>query len=165
MKAANQLLGVDRMMKQSITWSAHALLTALAAAVFSLPPLAVGAPEYAGRYAGLITCDTLPGRTYEQLKTEFSMSIVNGKAEYEREILRPNSRGRLGVTERGAGTVSPDGEVSLTGSAGAQTWSYQATYRGRFDGKSLRLSGTQVWRLPDKIGHERPCSIHVSRSE
>jgi hypothetical protein len=145
--------------------SARAMLIAFAAVVAWLPSLAAGAAEYDGRYAGLITCDVLPGQTVQPLKTEFSVTIADGRAEYQREVLRPNSPGRLGVTERGTGTVSPGGEVSLTGSAGAQTWSYEATYRGRFDGKSLRLSGTQLWRLPNKAPHSRPCTIAVSHTE
>jgi hypothetical protein len=145
--------------------SAHAVLIAFAAVVAWLPSLAAGAAEYDGRYAGLITCDALPGQTVLPLKTAFSITIADGRAEYQREVLQPNSSGRLGVTERGAGTVSPGGELSLTGSAGAQTWNYEATYRGRFDGKSLRLSGTQVWRLSNKAPHSRPCDIAVSRTE
>jgi len=153
-------------MKRSITLlNARALLAAFAAVVSWLPSLAVGASEYDGRYAGLITCDIIPGQTVTQLKTEFLMKIASGQAEYQREVLHRTSRAPLGVTERGTGTVSPSGEVSLTGSATGQTWSYEATYRGRFDGRSLRLSGTQLWRLPDKAAHTRPCTIGVSRSE
>ena len=124
-----------------------------------------GASEYDGRYAGFITCEVLPGQTVQPLRTEFSMTIANGQAEYRREVLQPTGTGRLGVTERGTGTVAPGGEVSLQGSAGAQTWSYEANYGGRVDGESLRLSGTQIWRLPNRAPHSRPCSIAVSRTE
>lgn len=149
-------------MVRSIT---HVRLAAVAAVICWLPSLAVGASEYDGRYAGLITRDIIPGQTVEQLKTEFSMKVADGQAEYQREVLRPTGRGRLGVTERGTGTVSPSGEVSLTGSAAGQTWSYEATYHGRLDGKNLRLAGTQLWRLPGRAAHPRPCTIGVSRSE
>ena len=93
------------------------------------------------------------------------MTVVSGQARYQREVLQPTGTGRLGVTERGTGTVSPTGEVSLTGSAGAQTWSYEASYAGRFDGKVLRLSGTQLWRLANRAPHSRPCTVAVSRTE
>jgi len=144
---------------------AHIALAVFAAAVFSFAAPAVGASAYDGRYAGTITCDVIPGQTVQSLKTDFSMKVANGQARYEREVLRATGGSRLGVTERGTGTVSPSGEVSLTGSPAGQTWSYEATYQGRFDGGSLRLSGTQLWRLPNRAAHPRPCTIGVSRSE
>jgi hypothetical protein len=113
------------------------------------------------RYSGLITCEVIPGQTAQELKAAFSLRVANGRADYEREVLRPNGSGRLGVTERGTGTVSPGGEVSLAGSAGGQTGSYEASYRGVFDGKSLRLSGTQLWRLANRAPHSRPCTVTV----
>jgi len=75
------------------------------------------AADYDCRYAGVITCDVLPGQTIQALKTEFSMSIANGQVAYEREVLRPNNTQRLGITERSTGTVSAGGEVALTGFA------------------------------------------------
>jgi hypothetical protein len=60
--------------------------------------------------------------------------------------------------------VSLRGEASLTGSAAGQGWKYDATYRGQFAGKNLRLSGTQQWRLQSGP-HTRPCTIMLSRSE
>jgi hypothetical protein len=72
--------------------------------------LVVAAPasaaDHDGRYTGVITCDVLPGQTIQALKTEFSMTIADGQAAYEREVLRPNNTQRLGITERGTGTVS-----------------------------------------------------------
>ena len=90
------------------------------------------------------------------------LKVAGGRAEYERRLLRPPAGH---VTERGTGTVSSTGEVSLTSSTGDQTLSYEATYRGQIDGKLLRLSGVQIWQLPDKANHKRPCTIAVSRSE
>jgi hypothetical protein len=141
------------------------LVAVLVLAGQSCPSVATGASEYDGRYTGLINCDVLPGQTVEQLKTEFSLKIIGSQAEYQREVLRPTDRGRLGVTERGTGTVSPDGEVSLTGSAAGQTWSYEAKYSGRFEGKNLRLTGAQMWRLSQRPTLTRRCTIGVSRSD
>jgi hypothetical protein len=126
---------------------------------------AAGAAGYDGRYAGVITCDVLPGQTSQTLKTKFSMTIADGRATYEREVLRPNNTLRAGITERGTGTVSASGDVALTGAAAGQGWSYDSDYRGRFDGKRLRLSGAQQWRLPSKAQHSRPCTVTVSRAE
>ena len=92
------------------------------------------------------------------------MSIADDRATYEREVLRANTRDKIGVAEQGSGTVSPDGELALTGSAGAQTWSYSATYHGRFEGPRIRLSVTQVWRLPGRENINRPCTIELSHT-
>jgi hypothetical protein len=121
-------------------------------------------PLYDGSYSGTMTCDLIPGQTSRPLVVEFSMTVADGRVTYEREVMRPDSRERLGVTERGGGTVSPTGEVSLTGYAEGRAWSYAASYRGPFGANSLRLSGTQVWILGAKPAHNRSCAIDVSRS-
>ncbi len=66
--------------------------------------------------------------------------------------------------ERGGGSVAADGDITVTGSAAGQTWSYQATYRGRVEGRNLRRSGSQLWRLPGRPVLTRPCTIGVYRS-
>lgn len=140
------------------------VLTLAAGIVVALSFAASGLAPYDGRYVGLIKCDVLPGQTVEQLKTEFSMTVAEGQARYEREVLRATGNGRLGVMERGGGNVTPDGDITVTGSAAGQTWSYEATYRGRFEGRNLRLSGSQLWRLPGRPVLTRPCAIGVYRS-
>ncbi len=147
-----------------VTVSRLRVVVLLGAAAFGSLMMGVGAAsDYEGRYAGVIMCDVLPGQTIQALKTAFSMTIANGQAAYEREVLRPNNTQRLGITERGTGTVSSSGEVALTGSARGETWSYEADYRGQFNGKGLRLSGTQQWRLPSTATHSRPCTVTLSR--
>ena len=131
-------------------------------AVVWLPSLAVGTSQYDGSYVGTIACDQIPGYTRGPLKVAFFLSIASGQVEYERWHGRPTPAG-LPFTERGTGMVSSTGEVSLTSETGGVA--YQATYRGQIDGKLLRLSGVQVWQLPDKMNHQRPCTIAVSRSE
>jgi hypothetical protein len=152
-------------LRRAMAMGTHIGPGVLGAVIFWVASSAGGASAYEGHYAGIITCDVIPGQTVQSLKTDFSMKVVDGEARYQRDVLRPTGKVRQGVTERGTGTVSSSGEVSLTGSAAGQGWSYQATYRGRFDGGSLRLSGTQVWYLPNRAAHPRPCQIAVSRSE
>jgi hypothetical protein len=109
---------------------------------------------------------SLSGQTRAPLQTSFTMVVAASRAQYEREVMRPeDTKTKLGVTERGTGTVSPSGDVSVTGSAGRADWSYEATYQGRFESNSIRLSGAQLWRLPGRSPHERPCTITLSRSE
>jgi hypothetical protein len=139
-------------------------MVVLALVAICLPSVVDGSSDYDGQYTGTIRCDVLPGQTVEQLRTDFSLKVTDGKAEYQREILQPTNRSRLGVTERGSGTVSAAGEVVLTGSAAGQTWSYQADYRGQFDKNTINLSGRQLWRLSNRPEHARPCTIAVSRT-
>jgi hypothetical protein len=144
-----------------IRWSQHALPVVL---VVWLPSGAVGTPQYDGSYTGTIACEEIPEYTRGPLRSGFFLKIAGGQAEYERRHVRPTGAG-LPDTERGTGTVSSKGEVALTSETSGVGGAYQATYRGQIDGKSLRLSGIQVWLLPGKANHQRPCAIDVSRSE
>jgi hypothetical protein len=126
---------------------------------------ALGASEYDGKYIAEIRCDIIPGLTTRPLRTEFSLKITDGRAQYEREALQPDSKIPAGVTERGSGAVTPSGEVTLNGSATGRSGAYDATYRGQLSGKALVLKGTQKWRLPDGGTHVRPCGINASRSD
>ena len=145
-----------------IRWSPYAPLI-LSAVLVWFPPRAASVSLYDGRYFGTIECDQISGYTRGPLKTEFFLKVADGYAEYERRHLNPTAS--LGSAERGAGSVSSTGEVSLTGSAGDQTGSYEATYRGQIDDKSFRLSGVQVWQLPDKANYRRPCTINLRAFE
>jgi hypothetical protein len=121
------------------------------------------ASDYDGEYTGYITCAAIPGQTAQSLKTDFALKIAGGKVDYQREVLRPNDTGRMGVTERGRGTVSASGEVSLSGSATGTGFSFDATYRGQVNGRTLQLEGTQLWQLPRRPAHSRACTISVAR--
>ena len=94
--------------------------------LISAAPVPARAQDFDGRYSGTISCAAIPGQTPGPLLTPFSMVVAAGHARYEREVMRPeDSKTRLGVTERGEGTVSPSGEVSLTGSAGRATGAFR----------------------------------------
>ena len=145
-----------------------AALVAIVVAVL-LPSLTVGVSLYDGSYTGMIECDPIPGYTTNPLKREFTLKIADGRAQYERRLVLPPTRllpTDVDPIERGAGRVSSTGEVSLTGEVGDLTGGYGATYRGQIDGQLLRLSGIQVWQLPDRADYyKRSCTITVTRSE
>ena len=142
-----------------IRWTPPALMVVVV--VVWLPSLAVSISQYDGSYTGTLACDQIPGHTSGPLKVAFFLTINGARAEYERWHVRPPAG--LDFTERGSGTVSSTGEVSLMcENCGV---AYQATYRGRVDGKHLHLSGIQVWQFPDKGDYQRPCAIAVSRPE
>lgn len=138
------------------------LLLVCAVAAFSSPSLAASSIDYDGQYSGLILCDALPN--IAPLRTTFFLEITNGHAQYHKDVLQANTSTPSGVTERGTGTVSPDGDVSLKGSAEGPGWSFEAAYQGKFSGKNLQLSGAQKWRLPASSGgaQTRPCTISLS---
>ena len=145
-----------------IGWKKYASFVVAVVSIW-LPSLALGVSHYDGVYVGTIECDQIPGHTSGPLKTAFVLSIAAGRAQYERRHVLPPPG--LGPTERGAGTVSSTGEVSVTGEAGDLTGGYEATYRGQIDGKSFRLSGVQVWQLPNKANYQRPCTIALRASD
>jgi hypothetical protein len=123
-----------------------------------------GADDYDGSYSGVIRCEAIPGQTTGRLQTDFTMKVAAGKVEYQRPVLQPTSRVRTGVIERGTGTVSPEGAISLIGGASGRDWNYEASYQGRVTGTSVQLSGSQLWRLPGRAEHSRPCTIALARS-
>ena len=153
------------MATRPVSRPARAALAACAAALAALAPPAAGQIEHDGRYAGQVECDVFPGQTVQSLKTEFSLVVANGRAVYRREVLRPTGTARLGVTEQGTGIVLASGEVSLRGGAAGETWSYEASYQGRFDSTGVRLSGAQLWSLPNRDPYSRSCRIALSRRE
>jgi len=145
--------------------STRILLLVCAVAAFSSPSLAASSSDFDGKYSGPIMCDALP--VAAPLHTTFFLEITNGLAAYHKDVLQANTGLPSGVTERGTGTVSPDGDVSLKGSAGAPGWSFEAAYQGKFSGKNLHLSGAQKWSLPASSGgaQTRPCTISLSPSK
>jgi len=140
------------------------LLTCVLLAVAS-PSLAASSTNYDGTYSGHISCDAMPGAGPLQ-NEQFPLVFKNGQAQYVRAVLQANAATPSGVTAQGKGTVSPDGDVSLTETAEGQGWGFEATYRGRFDGKTARLSGAQRWRLAGTgVPYTRPCTITLSPSK
>ena len=144
-----------------VRWNRYAPL--IVTVVTCLTSMAFANSHYDGSYVGTMECDQIPGYTRGSLKTAFVLSVAGGRAQYERRHVLPPTG--LGPAERGAGTVSSTGDVSLTGEAGDLMGGYEATYHDQIEGKFVRLSGVQVWLLPDKATYKRSCTITVSRSE
>jgi hypothetical protein len=87
----------------------YALPVALAILVAAPAPVTAEATDYDGKYTGAISCDEIPNVT-GRLRTGFLLTIADGKARYEREVLRADTSIPQGVTERGSGTVSAQPE-------------------------------------------------------
>lgn len=123
------------------------------------------AQSYDGTYTGTIFCEPIPGVTTKPLQTPFTLRIAGEKIDYEREVLRPDERTPLGVTEKGAGKLGAGGELMLSGAAAGRTFRGDAQYQGKISADSIRLTGTQVWTYPDKPApFHRSCTIELKRS-
>ena len=120
-----------------IRWNQYAPL--IVTVVTCLPSMAFANSHYDGSYVGTMECDQIPGYTRGPLKTAFVLSVAGGRAQYERRHVLPPTG--LGPAERGAGTVSSTGNVSLTGEAGDLMGGYEATYHGKSRASSSAFRG------------------------
>ena len=124
-----------------------------------------GAQTVDGSFAGTIRCDALPRQ--KPLVTKVTMTVADGLAKYEREILDPTGGMPTGVFERGQGPVGSGGEVTLKthATATSQGYSYDAEYRGKIEGSLARFTGAQYWRIKGQTGTiPRPCTLELMRN-
>jgi hypothetical protein len=143
----------------------RALGLVLALAVVGLPSVAA-AQSFDGTYRGTLTCDSRGG--LRPLKTELRVTVTGSTASYEREIMTPG-RGcppggcPSGVYERGAGAVTPGGELALSGKAAdtSNRYHFDAEYRGQLGTDPARLTGVQHWTVNGRPEPERGCQIEL----
>jgi hypothetical protein len=125
---------------------------------------AAAAEPYDGVYSGTINCEAMRGHTEGTLRTAFSATVTDGKVSFEREI-RDRFNQHTGNFERGTGTVSPSGEMTLATRAAGQGFRYDAEYKGKFIGDSIRLMGGQSWQYDRQTGRvERACFVDLVKS-
>jgi hypothetical protein len=135
------------------------LLLVAAGAVFLGLTRGVEAQSFDGTYAGTLSCPALPGGM--PLRTEFFLTVSGTTANYEREIRRPGTAGgHTGTYERGRGTVAPSGDVAIRGACEGNA-TCDAEYRGQLTSSPIRLSGTQRWRVRDRV-ESRDCEIELA---
>ncbi|MCW5748613.1 MAG: hypothetical protein KIT36_20660 [Alphaproteobacteria bacterium] len=114
------------------------------------------AESFDGTYAGTISCESIVGVSQRPLRGSFKMTINAAAARYEREIQTGQGQ-PTGVFERGSGSVTPAGVVTLTGAAQIGGSNATANYNGTITGGVARLTGIQKWT---KSG-DRKCSIEA----
>lgn len=116
-----------------------------------------------GTYPGTITCESIAGTTQRPLRGSLTLTVSGATASYEREI-RSTTDQPTGQFERGRGTVTPAGAVTLGGSGHVGGSSVSASYTGTISGGVARLAGTQRWTLarggPDAAS-ARKCTIEA----
>jgi len=122
----------------------RALGLVLALAVVGLPSVAA-AQSFDGTYRGTLTCDSRGG--LRPLKTELRVTVTGSTASYE----------------RGAGAVTPGGELALSGKAAdtSNRYHFDAEYRGQLGTDPARLTGVQHWTVNGRPEPERGCQIEL----
>jgi hypothetical protein len=141
------------------------LLLACALLVCVSPSLAAAdSTSYDGRYNASMSCDATPSQPALQ-NEPFLVNFKDGQAQFTRTIYRVNTVTPSGTNAQGKGTVSPDGDMSLTETASGPGTEFVATYEGQFDGKMAHLSGAQQWHYPGTgANYSRPCTVTLSGS-
>ena len=131
----------------------------LVVALLLLAPVAVVAQSFDGTYAGTLSCPAFPGQA--PLQADVTVTVAARTARYE---LKPGSVRGAGIDshERGSGTVTPSGQIVLTGGCGGG-FSCATDYRGNLGATPIRLEGSQRWwfRGGDR---ERACVIELTRA-
>jgi hypothetical protein len=117
------------------------------------------AASFDGAYTGTLSCPAFPDQP--PLRVEIAVTVSGRTATYE-QIAKPGTvGGDLGAHEAGTGTVSPSGEVVLSGGCRGG-FSCTTEYRGDLGKTPIRLTGIQRWwfRSGDR---ERKCDVELTR--
>jgi hypothetical protein len=111
------------------------------------------AASFDGSYTGTLSCPAFPNQP--PLRAEIRVTVADRSATYEQ------TGGDLGASERGTGTVSPSGDIVLSGSCQGG-FSCATEYRGTLSKTPIRLKGSQRWwfRSGDR---ERACDVELKR--
>jgi hypothetical protein len=135
-------------------------IAALLFAVWALSTVSV-AQVRDGTFPGTIECEALPRML--PLRAKVTMVVADGLPRYEREIHHP-SGGPSGIFERGEGSVTPGGDVTVRTRVDTPGYSYEAEYRGRLEESMARLTGSQRWKLRTETGTiPRACTLQLTR--
>jgi hypothetical protein len=141
---------------------ATAVMSIVASAAVAFATTA-SAQSLDGTYNGTITCESIAGTTQRPLRGQLKLVVSGGSATYERMIQTPTGQ-PSGNYERGNGTVTPAGAISLDGGGQNGGSSMTGTYNGTIGSGVARLTGRQRWNMarggPDAAG-ARKCSIEA----
>jgi hypothetical protein len=119
-------------------------------ALLLLPAVALGG-SFDGAYTGTLSCPAFPGQ--QPLRAEIAVSVAGRNATYEQ------GASDLGANEAGSGTVSPSGDIVLTGGCRGG-FSCATEYRGNLGSTPIRLKGGQRWWF--RSGErERACDLEL----
>jgi len=125
-------------------------------AALLLAPAAFAAGPFDGTYTGTLSCPAFPDQT--PMRVDISVTVTERAAIYATK-----AHDLTGAAERGRGTVSPSGEIALSGGCDGG-FSCVTDYRGNLGAKPIQLKGSQRWWF--RSGErERPCAIDLARGK
>jgi hypothetical protein len=129
------------------------------------PPPRAPAANFTGTYSGMLSCQEIRGVTRVGSSFPLTVVVTGTEARYEREFMSDDGRRRLGVFERGTGTVAGNGDIVMRGTFNSTQAKRSMTveYRGKIEGGRAKLSGTQRWTT-EAGQSDRTCSMDASKS-
>lgn len=126
----------------------------LSAAILGLALPAIALAQAESTFPGTLSCDPLPSAK-APLRVPVTVRIAGGRATYASAA--QGSAGENG-TETGAGTLSIDRRLLLSGQGNARGFAYTARYAGEVGGRGGLLAGTQTWTIGGK-SQSRACQL------
>jgi hypothetical protein len=119
--------------------------------------VALGA-SFDGTYTGTVSCPAFPNQP--PLRVDIAVTVSGRTATYE-QVVKGGTDGDLGANEAGSGSVSPSGELVLSGSCRGG-FSCVTEYRGNLGKTPMLLEGSQRWWF--RSGErERKCEVELRR--
>ncbi len=116
------------------------------------------AASFDGTYTGTVSCPAFPNQP--PLRVDIAVTVSGRTAAYE-QVAKPGTEGDLGASEAGSGSVSPSGELMLSGSCRGG-FSCVTEYRGNLSKTPMLLEGSQRWWF--RSGErERKCEVELRR--
>ena len=140
-------------------WSRSRVIVAVAMLASLLSAPAARAQSFDGQYTGKLDCAKLAYTDADLSGEPVSLTISGGKVSYSRTLYEHN-RSEVVGKETGAGSVTSDGSVTLSGGWTGRRDSVRASYRGKFSGASATLSGRHVISFEGKT-YNRTCSMTI----
>jgi hypothetical protein len=140
-------------------WSRSRVIAAVAMLASLLSAPTARAQSFDGQYTGKLDCAKLAYTDADLSGEPVSLTISGGKVSYARTLYEHN-RSEVVGKETGAGSVTPDGSVTLSGGWTGRRDSVRASYRGKFSGGSATLSGRHVISYEGKT-YNRTCSMTI----
>jgi hypothetical protein len=114
-----------------------------------------------GTYTGTLSCPAFPNQM--PLRAQIKVTVTDRTATYELGAPGTATDADISAYESGSGTVSPSGDMVLTGGCRGG-FSCVTDYRGNLSRTPVRLKGSQRWWF--RSGErERPCEIDLTRAK
>jgi hypothetical protein len=135
------------------------LALGLAAALLAgVPAMAQGLD---GTWQGRIRCEA--AGSLGPLSAPIKITVAGTQARYERPVMNPADTSKVLATETGGGTLSPDGQVRMSGTVGGATWRQDTVISGRMTRPGTTLGGNvTTFNRGNNAGVERRCTITVT---